>query len=103
MHLDLFVINSHLPFPLEPAMHLALYSTAVEIKEGGVKSRKVRGEGFEGRVASKNRRACLGGMSGDLFEANIETERGSGRVTFIVRHVARFELEDAAASNAQWN
>ena len=102
MYVDLYVINSRLPFSLEPEMHLKLYSTAVELHERGQKSRKVHGEGFEGRVTSKNRSASLGGMSGDLFEAEIDTERGSGRVTFIVRHIARLSCT-AANSNAQWN
>ncbi|MBI4143127.1 hypothetical protein HY480_04605 [Candidatus Uhrbacteria bacterium] len=49
---------------------------------------------FEGRVTTSGEYSAIGGISGQLFSAEFDSDRGSHRVTFVVREV---EFEEAIA------
>jgi len=54
--------------------------------QSGVHSRQIGGgdSGFIGTVTSDGSRGALENIRGVLFEADMETEFGSGRVRFVV-------------------
>lgn len=70
--------------PLEESVALTLYQTAVDLfrKDGGMA--KIAGDVLSGEVRNLKQHATLGQFGGPMFEASIDTPRGSGMVRFLV-------------------
>lgn len=62
-----------------------LFDTACLMIRKGLSRKNIRDDGIEGRVTTHFNEQVLGAMSGVEFFAEVETELGKGRVTFIVR------------------
>jgi hypothetical protein len=83
--------------PLSSALSLLLLQAARELGRSGSGPQEIAGERVHGRVWSEGREVRLGTLGGVLFEAEVETERGSGRVRFLV---TRDGLEESGAPPA---
>ncbi|WP_375754645.1 hypothetical protein [Corallococcus exercitus] len=70
--------------PLTPALAMTLHEAAFELYSRGEGSREVAGDLLSGRVNNLRKDVSLGGIAGPAFEAEIETERGSGVVRFVL-------------------
>ncbi|RKH55577.1 hypothetical protein [Corallococcus llansteffanensis] len=70
--------------PLTPALAMTLHEAAYELYTRGEGSREVAGDLLSGRVTNLRKDMSLGGIAGPAFEAEIETERGSGMVRFML-------------------
>ena len=70
--------------PLTPALAMCLHEAAYSLyrKNGGAE--KVAGDLVTGTVRNLRQDVVLGSISGPAFEAEIETERGSGVVRFLL-------------------
>ncbi len=79
--------------PLTASLAGALLEAARALWSSGDGSTAVAGDTLSGRVRSLRKDVILGAISGPAFEADLETERGSAKVSFLV---ARTALGDAA-------
>ncbi|CAM3657773.1 hypothetical protein G4177_20930 [Corallococcus sp. ZKHCc1 1396] len=70
--------------PLTPALAMTLHEAAYDLYSRGEGSREVAGDLLSGRVTNLRKDMALGGIAGPAFEAEIETERGSGTVRFML-------------------
>ncbi|MBU8895515.1 hypothetical protein DRW03_14145 [Corallococcus sp. H22C18031201] len=70
--------------PLTPALAMTLHEAAYALHQRGEGSREVAGDLLSGRVRNLRKDVSLGGVAGPAFEAEIETERGSGVVRFVL-------------------
>jgi hypothetical protein len=70
--------------PLSPALGMVLYDAAVGLWRRGEAVSPVAGELFQGRVVNLDRHMLLGTIGGPAFEAELDTERGAGKVRFLV-------------------
>lgn len=70
--------------PLTPALAMTLHQAAFELHQRGDGAKEVGGDMLSGRVVNLRKDVSLGGISGPAFEAEIETERGSGVVRFVL-------------------
>jgi len=70
--------------PLTPSLAMTLHQTAYELHERGDAVKEVAGDLLSGKVRNLRKEVALGGIAGPAFEAEIETERGSGVVRFIL-------------------
>ena len=70
--------------PLSNALSMALVQAARELSRSGSGLQEIAGDLIRGRVWPQGREVLLGTIGGPLFEAEVETERGGGRVRFLV-------------------
>jgi hypothetical protein len=71
-------------FPLEDALALALHRVAMDLYQRG-DSVGVIDQGLaHGQVKNCNKEAAIGTITGPVFEAELETERGKAEVRFIL-------------------
>lgn len=71
-------------FPMEEALALALHRVAMELYQRG-DSVGVIDQGLaHGQVKNSRKEAVIGTITGPVFEAELETERGKGEVRFIL-------------------
>lgn len=70
--------------PLTPALAMTLHQAAFDLHQRGEGTKEVAGDMLSGRVTNLRRDVALGGIAGPAFEAEIETERGSGMVRFVL-------------------
>jgi hypothetical protein len=70
--------------PLTPALAMTLHQAAYDLHQRGDGATQVAGDMLSGRVTNLRKDVALGGISGPAFEAEIETERGSGVVRFVL-------------------
>ena len=70
--------------PLTPSLAMTLHQAAFELHQRGEGVREVAGDLLSGKVRSLRQDVALGGITGPAFEAEIETERGSGVVRFVL-------------------
>jgi len=70
--------------PLTPALAMTLHQRAYELYESGDSVGQVAGDLISGKVRSLGKDVALGGIAGPAFEAEIDTERGSGVVRFLL-------------------
>ncbi|MCY1019832.1 hypothetical protein [Pyxidicoccus sp. MSG2] len=70
--------------PLSPALAMTLHQAAYELHQRGDGMKEVAGDMLSGRVINLRKDVALGGISGPAFEAEIDTERGSGVVRFVL-------------------
>ena len=82
--------------PLTSELAMSLYQVAVELHAGGQLRGEVMLETARGRVRNLRRSFALGAIAGPGFEADLETEKGSGRVRFLVTRQGLARAERAA-------
>ncbi|WP_164015508.1 hypothetical protein [Pyxidicoccus trucidator] len=70
--------------PLTPALAMTLHQAAYELHQRGDGMKEVAGDMLSGRVVNLRKDVSLGGIYGPAFEAEIDTERGSGVVRFVL-------------------
>lgn len=70
--------------PLTPALAMTLHQAAYELYRRGDAVRPVAGDLLSGKVHNLRKDVQMGAITGPAFEAEIETERGSGVVRFLL-------------------
>lgn len=70
--------------PLTPALAMTLHQVAYELYRRGDSVQPVAGDLLMGKVHNLRKDMQMGTISGPAFEAEIETERGSGVVRFLL-------------------
>jgi len=70
--------------PLTPALAMTLHQAAYELYRRGDAEQPVAGDLLTGRVRNLRQDVQIGALTGPAFEAEIETERGSGTVRFLL-------------------
>ncbi len=86
--------------PLTSELAMSLYQVAVELHVEGQVRGEVMLESARGRVRNLRRSFVLGAIAGPGFEADLETEKGSGRVRFLVTRQGLARAERAARRRA---
>ena len=71
-------------FPMEEGLALALHRVAVDLYRRGEGSAEIDHGLAHGRVKNSRKEAAVGTITGPVFEAELETERGKGEVRFIL-------------------
>ncbi len=84
--------------PLTPALAMTLHQAALDLYRTGDGIRSVSGEVVSGRVRNLGKSMALGAIAGPAFEADLETARGKGRVSFLL---TRQGLELTGAEKAR--
>lgn len=85
-------------FPMEEGLALALHRVAMDLYQRG-DSVGVIDQGLaHGEVKNVRKEAAIGTISGPVFEAELETERGKGAVHFILTRQGLSLLADQAAA-----
>lgn len=82
--------------PLTSELAMSLYQVAVELHRGGQRRGEVMLEQAQGRVRNLMKSFALGAIAGPGFEADVETERGEGRVRFLVTRLGIDRADRAA-------
>jgi hypothetical protein len=70
--------------PLTPSLAMTLHQTAYELYQRNDAVGQVAGDLISGKVRNLRKDVQLGGIAGPAFEAEIDTERGSGVVRFLL-------------------
>jgi len=84
-------------FPMEEPLALALHRVAMDLYQRGDSVGVVDQGLAHGQVKNVRKEAAIGTITGPVFEAELETERGKGAVHFIL---TRQGLELMAAESA---
>jgi hypothetical protein len=84
--------------PLSPTLAMYLHETACDLYRRDEASAALAGDMLDGRLRSLKKKVLMGTIGGPLFEAEIETERGSGKVRFLVTDAG---LEWSARKNGE--
>lgn len=71
-------------FPLEEGLALALHRVALELYRHGKSAGELECGLAHGVVRSANQDAAIGTLTGPVYEAELETERGEGEVRFLL-------------------
>ncbi|HBE90932.1 MAG TPA: hypothetical protein DDW41_07055 [Candidatus Andersenbacteria bacterium] len=80
-------------FPLSDDIRDVLFETAYLMLRSGEKKKKVRSDCCEGVVKTDFGSMALYGTSGIVFVANLETEKGNLKASFLIRQQALYEME----------
>ena len=70
--------------PLTPALAGTLHQAALELLRRNAGVTPVAGDLVQGRVVNLKKDMLLGTIGGPAFEAELDTERGSGKVRFLL-------------------
>ena len=87
--------------PLTPELAMSLYQVAAELYRGREPRGELMLEEARGRVRNLLRSFAMGAISGPGFEADVETERGEGRVRFLVTRQGLDRAERAARARGR--
>lgn len=87
-------------FPLEEALARALHQVALELYRRGDSVGLVDQGLARGRVTNPRKEAVIGTITGPVFEAELDTERGRGEVRFILTRQGLALLGVAASAPA---
>ncbi len=71
-------------FPITPALAVTLHETAYDLYTRDAGAKRVAGDLVSGRVRNLRKDLLLGTIGGPAFEAELETERGPGKVRFLL-------------------
>jgi hypothetical protein len=87
--------------PLTPALAGTLHQAAVDLLRRNAGVIPVAGDLVQGRVVNLKKDMLLGTIGGPAFEAELDTERGSGKVRFLLTRegLEGEQLESPAASS----
>lgn len=70
--------------PLTPALAGTLHQAALDLLRRDAGMTPVAGDLVQGRVVNLKKDLLLGTIGGPAFEAQLETERGAGKVRFLL-------------------
>ncbi len=70
--------------PLSPTLAMTLHQAAYDLYQSGGSVQPVAGDLLTGKVHNLRKDLQMGAIAGPAFEAEIETERGSGVVRFLL-------------------
>lgn len=84
--------------PLTPTLAMCLHEAALSLYRAGRGSGEVAGDLIRGKVRNLQKDVVMGTISGPAFEAEIETERGSGVVRFLLTRQGLELMAEAAAA-----
>jgi hypothetical protein len=70
--------------PLTPVLAMTLHQAAYGLYRTNGGAAPVAGDMLQGRVTNLRKDMLLGTIGGPAFEAQIETERGKGKVRFLL-------------------
>jgi len=71
-------------FPLEQGLALALHRVALELYQADQSGGAIDHQLAHGMVKNLRKEAAIGSITGPVFEAEFETERGAGLVRFML-------------------
>ena len=71
-------------FPMEESLALALHRVAMDLYQRGDSVGLIDQGLAHGQVKNVHKEAAIGTITGPVFEAELETERGKGNVHFIL-------------------
>lgn len=71
-------------FPMSPSLAMTLHQAAYQLFRTGDTVQQVIGDMVSGQVTNLKKDVALGGIAGPMFEAKVDTERGSGTVRFLL-------------------
>ncbi len=73
--------------PMTSKLAMSLHQVAYELYRSDSSEAAIDGELVHGKVRNIRKDALIGTIGGPVFEAEVETERGSGQVRFLLtRH-----------------
>lgn len=88
--------------PLTPALAGTLHEAALDLLRRGAGMTPIAGDLVQGRVVNLKKDLLLGTLAGPAFEAELETERGAGKVRFLLtRDALELAGVDPAAAPAR--
>ncbi len=87
--------------PLTPALAMTLHQAALDLYRSGKAMGEVGGDLLTGKVRNLQQDVVMGSISGPAFEAEIETERGSGVVRFLLTRQGLELTAEAARRSAK--
>ncbi len=70
--------------PLTPSLAMSLHQAAYDLHQKDESWAQVIGDLANGKVQNLHKVMALGAISGPAFEAELETERGKGKVRFLL-------------------
>jgi hypothetical protein len=70
--------------PLREPLAIALHRTAYDLYRRDEGTARIEGELAQGEVRNLRKTVLLGTLSGPAFEADVDTERGTGKVRFLL-------------------
>jgi hypothetical protein len=90
-------------FPLDQGLALALRQVAFELYQADQTAGLVEHKLACGQVRNLRKEAAIGSITGPVFEAELETERGAGLVRFMLtRQGLNLLTEKSAPSRPAW-
>ncbi|MDP1823826.1 MAG: hypothetical protein Q8L48_11300 [Archangium sp.] len=100
MEADPWVLISVLfsTFPMEEPLALALHRVAMELYQRGDSVGVVDQGLAHGQVKNSRKEAAIGTITGPVFEAELETERGKCQVHFILTRQGLSLLSEQSAA-----
>lgn len=87
--------------PLSPSLAMTLHQAAYDLYRRDATAGEVAGDLLSGKVRNLKKEVLLGTMAGPAFEAEIETERGSGVVRFLLTRQGLELMQAREAAEAQ--
>jgi len=72
-------------FPLSEDVNLAIYITAIGMAHSHSKCERIKTDQCEGIITSQFKYVCLGSIAGTQFNAELDTEQGTTKVSFIAQ------------------
>lgn len=84
--------------PIRCVTHARLFLAALVMQARKQQRLDLKQDDCEGRVTTSFESANVGGIAGTRFEAELDAEEGSTRVTFIVRGIDMEEAKELLAS-----
>jgi hypothetical protein len=87
--------------PLTPVLAMTLHQAAYDLYRRNGGATPVAGDMLQGRVTNLRKDMLLGTIGGPAFEAQIETERGKGKVRFLLTREGLELMADRAPAAAR--
>lgn len=85
-------------FPLRPEVSLRLYQAAYRLYHTRDNIERIQGDLISGKVVRLHKDLAIGSVTGPAFEAELSTELGEGRVSFLLTRQGLEEGDQAARS-----
>jgi hypothetical protein len=85
--------------PLTPTLATYLHEVAYDLLQSNGSMSMLAGELFQGKLYNLKKEALLGTISGPMFEANLETERGEGTVRFLLTRQGLEWMQERQTTN----
>jgi len=87
--------------PISPALAITLHETAYDLYVHGAGAKSLSGDFAWGKVRNLRKDMLLGTIGGPAFEAELETERGPGKVRFLLTRQGLELMQERAPAPAK--